>query len=351
MRPKTTNRDLPPRMLRRTRVLKSGKIWVGYYYDGRHENGKQREIPLGTDLNIAKKKWAEFDCVEPPVETGTIGMVFDQYKREILPTKTLGTQRNYIANLKTLREVFGEMNIDEIKPVHVAKYRKLRSEKAPIVANRELALLSSIFNYAREWGYTANENPCRGVKKNKEAPREYYAEDDVWEAVRACACQEMRDTLDLAYLTGQRPSDVTKMRWSDIQGETISVKQNKTKNKLRILLNDGEERTELGKLIDRIRQRPVIGMTIIATLKGEKLSYSMRRSRFDEARAAAASEAEKAGNFDLADRIREFQMRDTRAKTGSDTTLDHATALLGHTNKAITKRVYHRRGEIVKPLK
>ena len=32
MRPKgSTNRSLPPRMLKRERKLKSGKVWVGYY--------------------------------------------------------------------------------------------------------------------------------------------------------------------------------------------------------------------------------------------------------------------------------------------------------------------------------
>ena len=36
-RPKTTARDLPPRMLRRVRTLASGKKWVSYYYNGRDD--------------------------------------------------------------------------------------------------------------------------------------------------------------------------------------------------------------------------------------------------------------------------------------------------------------------------
>lgn len=61
MRPKSANRDLPPRMLRRIRVLKNGKVWEAYYYNGRNELGKRIEIPLGSDLNEAKKKWAELE--------------------------------------------------------------------------------------------------------------------------------------------------------------------------------------------------------------------------------------------------------------------------------------------------
>lgn len=55
-------RKLPPRMLERRRLLKSGKEWVGYYYDGRDEGGKRKELPLGTDWNEALRKWAEYEC-------------------------------------------------------------------------------------------------------------------------------------------------------------------------------------------------------------------------------------------------------------------------------------------------
>jgi hypothetical protein len=75
-------------------------------------------------------------------------------------------------------------------------------------ANHEIALLSHVFNMAREWGYTAKENPCRGVKKLKEHPRDFYADDVVWNVVYSEACQELKDAMDVAYLTGQRPADV-----------------------------------------------------------------------------------------------------------------------------------------------
>lgn len=57
-------------MLKRTKRLKSGKLWVAYYYNGRDEEGNRKEIPLGTDLNEAKRKWAELECKPAPVETG-----------------------------------------------------------------------------------------------------------------------------------------------------------------------------------------------------------------------------------------------------------------------------------------
>ena len=57
MRPKSKNIGLPPRLQPVTRTLKSGKVWTSYYYNGRDENGKRKMIPLGEDLDAAKRKW------------------------------------------------------------------------------------------------------------------------------------------------------------------------------------------------------------------------------------------------------------------------------------------------------
>lgn len=44
MRPKSSHRDLPPRMLRRIRLMKSGKVWESFYYNGRTPEGRRIEI-------------------------------------------------------------------------------------------------------------------------------------------------------------------------------------------------------------------------------------------------------------------------------------------------------------------
>ncbi len=353
MRPKTSNRDLPPRMLRRTRTLKSGKVWESFYYNGRDAEGRRVEIPLGADLNEAKRKWAELECREAPPETGLMRFIFDRYARDIIPTKAIRTQKDNAGCLAMLRKVFDTAPIDAITPQFVAQYRDKRSQAAPVRANREIALLSHVWNLAREWGYTAKENPCRGVRKNKEKPRDFYADDAVWSAVYEQASDELKDAMDLNYLTGQRPADVLKMRLTDIRDGAIEVQQNKTRKKLRILLDDGGRRTELGKVIDRIkaRERKVSSLYLVATPGGRALNKHTLRVRFDAARLAAAKAAEEAEKPELAARVRAFQFRDIRPKAASEMPLDHASRLLGHTEHEITEKVYRRVGEVVKPVK
>lgn len=353
MRPKSSARDLPPRMLRRTKRLASGKVWEGFYYNGRDDDGKRVEIPLGTDLNEAKRKWAELECKPAPIETGLMRVIFDRYTRDIIPTKAPKTQRDNEGCMKMLRKVFDNAPINSITPQHIALYRDERGAKAPVRANREIALLSHVWNLAREWGYTAKENPVKGVRKNKEKPRDFYADDAVWSAVYKAACVELQDAMDLNYLTGQRPADVLKMRLADIKDGAIEVQQNKTKKKLRILLDDGGIRTELGKVIDRIkaRDRKVASLFLIATPAGKALNQWTLRTRFDEARIEAAKAATKTGDETLAARIREFQFRDIRPKAASEMELGHASKLLGHTEHEITEKVYRRVGETVKPTR
>lgn len=353
MRPKTTNRDLPPRMIRVRRTLKSGEVWEAFYFNGRSADGRRVKIPLGSDLNEAKRKWAELECREAPPETGLMRFIFDRYERDIIPTKAARTQKDNREQLSMLRRVFDTAPIDAITPQFIAQYRDKRSAAAPVRANREIALLSHVWNMAREWGYTAKENPCRGVRKNKEKPRDFYADDEVWSAVYAKACEELQDAMDLNYLTGQRPADVLKMRLTDIKDGAIEVQQNKTRKKLRILLDDGGRRTELGRLIDRIkaRERKVSSVFMVATPSGTALTKHTLRVRFDAARLAAAKAAEAEEQADLAAKVRAFQFRDIRPKAASETDLMHASKLLGHTEHEITEKVYRRVGEVVKPIK
>ncbi|WP_244242981.1 phage integrase, partial [Pseudomonas aeruginosa] len=290
-------------MIKRTRTMKSGKVWVGYYYDGRDAEGRRKEIPLGTDLDEAREKWAKLERKAVPPTTRTVGDLLRRYERDVVPGKGKGTQEQNRKAIRQLAKAFESAPLEALTPHVIAQYRDARS--APVRANREIALLSHAFNMAREWGLTDRENPCRGVKRNKETPRDVYITDEIWNAVYEEAASDLRLTMDLAYLTGQRPADVRKMRWADVDGEYLFVGQGKTAMKLRIRLRraDGSQ-TALGTLLEQLdRSTP----TLAATKEGKPISEKMLRLRFEPARKAAAEKAAKAGDAELAKAIMGFQ--------------------------------------------
>lgn len=366
-RPRTANKDLPPRMVRRVRKLKSGKEWVGYYY---YAGKASKEIPLGTDLVEAKRKWAELEGKPAAADTTKLDTAFTKYLRDVIPKKALRTQKLNMAELETLRAYFSGASFRDVKTKHLALYRDSRKTKkrlrkdgtvrdpggrpAPVAANRELALFSDVWNYAREWGYTDLANPARGLRRNDETPRDYYAEDDAWQAVYEAGTQEFRDAMDLSYLSGQRPSDVVAFSKRHIVDDALEVTQGKTRKKLRIELTDRDTgaRTELGLVIDRIKARPVSSLKLLCTADGKPLTRPMLRTRFEAARAAAAATADAAGDTDLAQRIRRMWFTDNRPKAASDIdSIEAASKLLGHSGESITRTVYRRVGERAKPTK
>lgn len=341
-------------MLRRTRKLKNGKLWIGYYYNGRDEAGKRREIPLGNDINEARIEWARLERKILPKSICLMKEVFDRYSESIIPGKGLRTQADNRKEMKRLEAAFGDAPIDSITTAIVAQYRDARTAK--VRANREIALLSHVFTIAREWGLTDRANPCFGLRRNKEKPRDYYANEAVWNAVYAEAVQELKDAMDLAYLTGQRPADTLKAATTDIAKEFFSVKQGKTDKHLRIRLLIGEELTGLGKfvedLLERRRVAGIRGSRLITNASGLRMSMAMMNNRWVEARNKAASQAAVDGDAELAELIRRFQFRDIRPKAASEIEdISHASRLLGHSKEKTTKEIYRRVGEVVSPTK
>lgn len=350
MRPRSkNNRDLPPNMYRRNRTRKKGDVQVSYYYY-REPSGK--EIPLGKDFDQARIRWAELEAKDKPGDLKIMRSIFDRYIRDILPGKAPRTQSDNLKEIKQLRLAFDEAPIDALTPAMIAQYRDTRTAK--VRANREIATLSHIFNIAREWGLTTKENPCRGVRKNKEKVRDYYARDIVWDAVYARAVPELRDAMDLAYLTGQRPADVISMRKTDMEDDWLLVKQGKTAHKVRVLMRIDGAPTSLGVLIARIlaRNEGFSSPYLILSDRGRHVSPSMLRDRWEAAREAAQKAAIEAGDPGLGELIREFQFKDIRPKAATEINdLKEASRLLGHTEEEITKTVYVRRGAIAKPSK
>ncbi|MBH9578708.1 hypothetical protein [Inhella proteolytica] len=140
----------------------------------------------------------------------------------------------------------------------------------------------------------------------------------------------------------------------DLVDDALQLKQGKTNKKLRILLSDSQtgRRTEQGQLVDRLRAQPVRSIWLLNSSAGQPLSKGMLRVRFIAARAAAAKEAEATGDLGLAARINELWFADARPKAASEIDdLRDAQKLLGHSSERITKIVYRRRGERVKPTR
>ncbi|MFO1246003.1 MAG: tyrosine-type recombinase/integrase [Ramlibacter sp.] len=323
-RRRQSNFDDPPRFHRK------GKVWY-------HVSGTLPRVwtKLSADRAEALRLWAQREGVKEDDSTRLFSVIARRYVREVYPTKAVRTRLDNDKELVHLLRVFGHMPIDAILPMHIREYMDIRGQVAKVRANREKALFSHIFNKAREWGYTAAQNPCQGVRGFKESGRSRYVTDDEFAQVKAHAHPTVIDAMDLALLTGQRPADVLKLKRSDIRDGALHLVQNKTGARLAI-----EVTGELAAVIARISERPrtAISAFLIQDDNGQPLTQHALRSRFDKARELAGVA---------------FQFRDIRAKAATDTgDLAHSQKLLAHKNREMTEHyVKARIGERVKPLR
>lgn len=323
-RRKTLHPDLPPRMTARG---KTGKL--RYYYG-------QDKIPLGSDLNRAKLKWAELEA-GGAFNSPKYVDVADRWELEAIhvgrrkKTRAPKTQKEFRAALKVLRDAFKDFLLEQIQPVHVRQY--LDDRTAKVAANREIAVLSIIWNWARGKGLTDKANPCVGIEKNPESARTRYVTTAEFQEVWDRACPELQDAMDLALLTSQNPSDILRLTRQDIRSGTLWMRRGKTGKKLGLRVEG-----QLKDVLERILARPraVSSVYLIADKRGQPLTIYQLDDRFQAAKGAA-----------------DWQFRDLRAKAVSDEPdLRTASQRAMHADEKITASVYRRvRGEVIAPGK
>ena len=137
---------------------------------------------------------------------------------------------NYRLHLKPL----GKKRLSEIKKSHIASIHSKIGKKHKITANRVLALISSIFGRAIEFGLYEDLNPCRGIRKFPEKSRERFLQADelprFFKALNEEPNGTLRDYIFISLLTGARRANVLAMRWNELSLEQGTWKIPRTKN-------------------------------------------------------------------------------------------------------------------------
>jgi len=325
-----------PRLRSHSRRRKSGRVVVYYFYDMRPE-GKP-DVPLGTDFDEALKRWHEIHERAPRI-AGTLEEAFDAWEREALPGYTNEhTKRGYAKSLRQLRPVFGPATWDQVDLPALKAY--LRARTAKTQGNREMALLSIIWNWSRGEGYTSLPWPASGMErsrwKNTEKPRKVRVLDEVYEAIHAEADQALRDCMDVASATGMRLTDCTTVLMP--RGDVLHLEASKTGKEAEWDLSMSEVFPDL---LERRRALGADHLMLLSTEDGEPLTLGTLRRRWDTARARAAVRAGLANDDELVEAIRSLYLRDMRKRAAQKAgSLEAAAELLQHDSKRTTERHY-----------
>jgi integrase len=320
-----------------------------------HRWDGKKQFRLGNSLPEAYRTWAS-RLEYADSELTTIGQLLDRYALEVVPTKAPQTQKGNAEAIRRLKAVFGDMSVVEFRPQHAYQYRDRRGRQSPTQANRELEVLSHSFTKAIEWGVRDTHPMIEGkFRKIPTTPRSRYVED--WEIIEALSLESRRKSgsvlavrayIRLKLLTGLRRGDLLRLHVADMKDDGIHVTPQKTAQTTgkRLILEWTD--TLRTAVEDAIAARPVhIAPWLFCNRRGECYvktdgsanGWESMWQRFMDRVLKEKSVSER------------FTGHDLRAKCASDAeSLEHAQRLLAHADSALTRRIYRRKPERVKPL-
>ena len=277
---------------------------------------------------LGKIKWAPTVFLAPPDATmsevwkayeeltsgpkDTVGWLLNLYRdserfKELSPK----SQKDYSKAIEKLIQApvgnikFGDAKLTQVKKQTVRSY--LDAYPSPVAANRQIAVLKSAWNWTLE-RYEVPDNPCIGVKLNREQPRNRLISQDEYNWVQRNAPAPISQMCELAFLLRARLSEVLNLKVSDVSDTHVRL--------VRLKGSEGE-RTIMS---DRLRA------AVSDVRGGEYICYQYSESGFRSAWRRLQGKMSEAG-------IEPYRFHDIKSKGVSD----HQTQHSGHRSAAMRK--------------
>ena len=145
------------------------------------------------------------------------------------------TRKSYSSLLRgRLLPAFGEKPLDRITPTEVRLWFDRFSRSAPGNANNALKLLRQILNFAIARGHLQS-NPARDIRPNRRPKlTRFLSTDEIARLHRVldeCSGRESEtqaDIIRLLLLTGCRRNEIVRLRWTEVNGDTLALGETKT---------------------------------------------------------------------------------------------------------------------------
>lgn len=205
----------------------------------RHQRRLGKGITRSVALELAQVQRGAILRGESGIGKMKKDLPFDEARKKFeawaTASKKAGTACAYGECLRRLAESFSGKRLSQMSSFHVEAHKQRRVQAgARVRANRELAVLRSLFNRCREWKLFEGENPVASVKMLKE-PRQRlrFLERDEEDLLLAECAEPLRTIVLVGTNCGIRiKSEALTLRWTDldVMRRTLTVPAAYAKN-------------------------------------------------------------------------------------------------------------------------
>ena len=168
-------------------------------------------------------------------EEPTFAEIFEQFlvekrKRDGTPISDR-TKRDYRDTLRMYLEPIKARKLSQITRADIKAIHTKTTKKSAAQADRALAIVSSVFNFASDLEIFCGTNPASRIQKNPAPSRDRFAQaSELPYLFSAIADASLADFFLLSLLTGARRSNVQEMSWRDLDLDACIWRIGMTKN-------------------------------------------------------------------------------------------------------------------------
>lgn len=273
-------------------------------------------------------------------EATTVGELCDRYQA-LDSVKALNTYKGVLAHLEKIRRKWKDRRVCDIaKPDVQRLHQEITAAGFPIEANRLVARISAVWNYAISEGLTLgkNVNPVMGVTRNPPKSRDRHADWDELQRIQKAILTAVRNPTIRVYmlvLHSQKPrcGALRHAKWEDFKtgdfaapGRESVLTLYKTKNKKPEKLILSRQDSAMIESLPRIAGNPYI---FAGKIRGKPINK--QNTNWKAVRTAAGVE-----NLWMHDSRRKYA--DDQLEQGKDIRL--ISKGLGHSNTGVTEAHY-----------
>ena len=243
------------------------------------------------------------------------------------------SKKEYERRVRAIGEYFKNYQLNAISKAVIENYKRKRLEEGikRTTLNRELTILKSIFERAKEMGLLDGEPPkIEKVKGEEEEIVRFLTEEEAQRLISACP-EWFKPVVIFALNTGLRAGEIFSLRWEDVdfESKTIAVKSEFSKSKKKRLIPMNTAVYNLLKNLERKEHGYIFTNRFGLPYKYEDKTY----------RRVFKTACEKAG-------IKDFRFHDLRHTFASWVAMNSKDIyavkhLLGHSSLSSTKRYAH----------